>query len=70
MKEKETKVNWGQMQRKCHRWFDELFDSKKDGYKWLKDNFGINHFSSLNHKTDENLLRDIYQALYIKSIIE
>ncbi len=61
-------MHWGKLQRECHRLLDEVFDTRKDGYKWLRDNFGVQHFSQLKHGDDMQKLESIYQKLYIKSI--
>ena len=55
-------MNWGKLQRECHRLLLEIFP-KKEGYKWLAENFGINHFSELKHQTDLHKLEEIYEKL-------
>lgn len=61
-------MNWGQMQRECHRMIEECFPSKKEGYKWLRETFDIEHFSQIQYK--DPILREIYNKLYIKSFEE
>ena len=55
------------MQQQCHKWFTELFDNKADGYKWLKEECGIGHFSELKYPKDMLKLQCVYDKLYIKS---
>lgn len=43
---------------------------KKEGYMWLEENFGIRHFSELDHKKDVDKLQRIYDALIIKTILD
>ena len=62
-------MNWGELQRECHRLMDEVFENKAEAYKWLDKNFGKRHFSSLKYGRDNELLEEIYRQLYVKSII-
>ena len=67
MNKKIKRHHWGFYQIECHRLLDECFDGKGVGRQWLKKNFGINHFSQLDHKTDLNKIIDIYDKLYALS---
>lgn len=62
-------MNYGHLQAECHRLLDEVFETKAEGYKWLKENFGILHFHNLHHTQDTETLQEIYNQLYVKSII-
>jgi hypothetical protein len=61
-------MNWGQLQKGCHRLLDECFD-RKEGYKWLKTSFGVEHFSQLDPKKDKEKLREIYDELFKLSVL-
>lgn len=48
----------------------EVFEDRREGYKWLSENFKINHFSDLKWNEDIEILREIHAKLYIKSLTE
>lgn len=62
-------MHWGDYQKECHRLLNEVFDSKKEGYRWLHETFKVKHFSELDPKKDVVLLRQIYDALFTKEIL-
>lgn len=60
-------MHWGDYQKECHRLLDEVFLSKAEGYKWLRDTFSVYHFSELDRRKDADKLREIYNKLYVLS---
>lgn len=63
---KGSPIHWGKLQKECHKWMDDLFDTRDDAYLWLRTTFDIRHFSELKHKEDLDKLIEIHRALYVK----
>lgn len=62
-------MKFGHLQKECHKLLEQVFGDKKEAYTWLWINFKLRHFSQLKEK-DIELLRSIYEKLYIKSVLE
>lgn len=62
-------MKFGQYQRKIHALLEEVFDSRSDAYKYLHEKYGVKHFSQITPNQIE-LLRKIYDDLYVRSITE
>ena len=65
---KEEKRHWGFYQKKCHKYLEQLFDTRKEAYKWLSTECKVQYFSLLNPKTDFLKLREIHDKLLVKEI--
>lgn len=57
------------LQRECHKLINEVFSNKAEGYKWLKDNYGVSHFREFDKNFNVEKLEQIHEKLVIKSII-